>query len=85
VKQEKAVVQKSENSTQPAASANAIAEQNSTAIADYEMYTVKKGDNVGSIAQKFDGVSGDDIIQLNNIKNVRGLSVGQKLKIPKKS
>ncbi|HSO89325.1 MAG TPA: transglycosylase SLT domain-containing protein [Draconibacterium sp.] len=85
VKQEKAVVQKSENSTQPAASATAIAEQNSTAIADYEMYTVKKGDNVGSIAQKFDGVSGDDIIQLNNIKNVRGLSVGQKLKIPKKS
>lgn len=84
VKQEKVVVQKSEN-VQPTASANVVAGQNSASVTEYEMYTVRKGDNVGSIAQKFDGVTGDDIIRMNNIKNVRGLAVGQKLKIPKKS
>jgi len=83
-KQEKVVVQKSEN-VQPTASANVVAGQNSASVTEYEMYTVRKGDNVGSIAQKFDGVTGDDIIRMNNIKNIRGLAVRQKLKIPKKS
>ena len=84
-KQEKTQV-KTDNSTQTAATtAVTVSKQDSTAIAEYEIYTVKKGDNVGSIAQKYEGVTGDDIIQLNNIRNVRGLAVGQKLKIPKKS
>jgi membrane-bound lytic murein transglycosylase D len=83
-KQEKAGDEKSE-SPQPAASATVISEQNITTVAEYEMYIVEKGDNVGSIAQKFDGVTDKDIIQLNNIKNVRGLAVGQKLRIPKKT
>lgn len=47
-------------------------------------YTVKKGDNLWSIAQQYPGVSAENIKQLNNITNTRGLSVGQKLKIKKK-
>jgi membrane-bound lytic murein transglycosylase D len=52
---------------------------------DYELYTVKSGDNVWDIAKKFDGVSTDDIIELNKISNERGLVVGQKLRIKRKS
>jgi membrane-bound lytic murein transglycosylase D len=84
-KKEKTPV-KNDNGAQPASSTAAVSKQDSTTTnIEYEMYIVKKGDNVASIAQKFDGVTGSDIIQLNNIKNVRGLAVGQKLKIPKKS
>ncbi len=52
---------------------------------DFEIYTVKNGDNVWVIAQKYEGVSTDDILQLNNISNEKGLVVGQKLKIRKKT
>lgn len=52
---------------------------------DYELYTVKSGDNVWDIARKFEGVSSDDILNLNNISNEKGLVVGQKLRIKKKT
>ncbi len=52
---------------------------------EFELYTVKNGDNVWVIAKKFDGVTTDDILQLNNISNEKGLVVGQKLKIRKKT
>jgi len=76
---------KNNDNTQPVAAVTGAVVQDSTVKNEYEIYTVKKGDNVGSIAQKYVGVTGDDIVQLNNIRNVRGLAVGQKLKIPKKS
>jgi membrane-bound lytic murein transglycosylase D len=59
--------------------------QNTASDAEFELYTVKSGDNVWVIAQKYDGVTTDDILQLNNISNERGLVVGQKLKIRKKT
>jgi len=59
--------------------------KNSLSDTDFELYTVKSGDNVWVIAQKYDGVTTDDILQLNNISNERGLVVGQKLKIRKKT
>lgn len=52
---------------------------------DYEYYTIQDGDNIWEIAQKYDGISSDEIMQLNNISNERGLVVGQKLKIRKKT
>lgn len=76
---------KSVDNTQQATAVSNVAEQDSTSSIGYEIYTVKKGDNVVSIAQKYEGVTGDDIIELNKISNVRSLSVGQKLKIPRKS
>jgi membrane-bound lytic murein transglycosylase D len=52
---------------------------------EFEYYTVRNGDNIWNIAQKYSGISSDDIIKLNNISNEKGLVVGQKLKIPKKA
>lgn len=44
-------------------------------------YYVKKGDSLYIIAKKFKGVSSNDIMLANNLKNDK-LSIGQKLKIP---
>lgn len=52
---------------------------------DFEYYTVRDGDNIWNISQKYAGISSDEIMQLNKISNEKGLVVGQKLKIPKKT
>jgi len=52
---------------------------------DYEYYTVKQGDNLWTIAQKYPGISNTDIMKLNNISDVKGLKAGQRLKIRPKS
>jgi membrane-bound lytic murein transglycosylase D len=52
---------------------------------NYEYYTVKKGDSIWDIAQKYAGITSDEIMRLNNIANERSLYVGQKLKIKKKT
>lgn len=44
-------------------------------------YTVKPGDNPGSIARQF-GVTPEALLQLNNITDPLRLQVGQVLKIP---
>lgn len=50
----------------------------------YFIYVVKSGDNPWTIAQKYSGVSSQDILDLNGISNSRGLKPGQKIKIPKR-
>ena len=52
---------------------------------NYVYYTVKKGDSLWDIAQKYAGISSDEIIRINNISNEKGLYIGQKLKIKRKS
>lgn len=66
-------------------SATTAKEQNTVSDSEFELYTVKSGDNVWVISQKYEGVTTDDILQLNNISNEKGLVVGQKLKIRKKT
>lgn len=51
----------------------------------YVYYTVKSGDSIWDIAQKYAGISSDEIIRLNKISNEKGLYVGQKLKIKRKT
>lgn len=51
---------------------------------NYVYYTVRKGDTIWEIAQKYAGISSTELIELNNLKNVQGLYIGQKLKIKKK-
>jgi len=46
-------------------------------------YTVKNGESPYIIAKKFPGVSADDILRWNNIKDPRKIKPGQKLKIKK--
>ncbi len=48
---------------------------------EFVYYKVRKGDNFWSIAKKFPGVSNNDIMKLNNIKQANSLKVGQVLKI----
>ena len=55
-----------------------------TQVSDNEIYIVKRGDTLTSIAQKF-GVSINSIISVNNISNPNLIFVGQRLKIPRNS
>jgi membrane-bound lytic murein transglycosylase D len=50
----------------------------------FEYYTVRKGDNLWTIAKKYPGLTAQEIQRLNNISNTKGLDIGQKLKIRKK-
>lgn len=51
----------------------------------YEYYTVKRGDNLWSIAKRYPGVSNEDIVKLNNLTSAAKISPGQRLKIRPKS
>ncbi len=46
-------------------------------------HKVRSGESPYTIAKKYKGVSADDIMRWNNIKNARNIKVGQKLKIKK--
>jgi len=48
---------------------------------DPEIYIVKKGDSLSSIAAKF-GTTARKMANYNNITDINTLSIGQKLKIP---
>jgi len=50
----------------------------------YVYHTVRRGENLWTIARKFPGVSNTDIMRMNNIRNAKNLKVGQKLKIKQK-
>lgn len=51
---------------------------------DYELYTVKSGDNLWTIAKKYPGISAQNIQSWNDIGSTKSLKPGMKLKIAKK-
>lgn len=67
----------------PPASASTTAEPATSTSNGYEIYTVKSGDNLWDIAKKFNGVTVEQIRNLNNLDKNAVLKVGQKLKIRK--
>ena len=52
---------------------------------DYIYYTVRRGDNLWSIAKKYPGVSNSDIMKLNSLTSSSKINPGQRLKIRPKS
>jgi membrane-bound lytic murein transglycosylase D len=70
-----------EVSTKPTESITGAIELNS----EFTYYTVRPGDSLYTIAKQFAGVSDVELKILNNIKNTKGLTIGQKLKIPIKA
>ncbi len=52
---------------------------------NYVYYKVRKGDTLWEISQKYAGISSDEIMRLNKLKNDHSLYIGQQLKIKKKS
>ncbi len=57
--------------------------ENISASTDYVYYTVRRGDSLWAIARKFPGVSNNDIMKLNNIRDVKSIKPGKRLKIRK--
>ncbi|MCF6357293.1 MAG: LysM peptidoglycan-binding domain-containing protein, partial [Draconibacterium sp.] len=51
---------------------------------NYVYYKVRKGDTLWEISQKYAGISSNEIMRLNNLKNDHSLYIGQQLKIKKK-
>ena len=71
--------------SRPSSSSGSSASQSSsssTASGDYITYTVKSGDNLYKIAQRYPGVSANDIMRFNNISS--SIKPGMKIKIPRK-
>lgn len=65
------------------AQANPAKESPTRAEDDLKMvfYTVKSGDTLWSISQKYDGVTIDQLKEWNKITGKTGLKVGQKIKV----
>ncbi len=59
--------------------------QQVTKSGEFVYYTVRRGENLWSIARKFPGVSNNDIIRWNDINNGKKIFPGQKLKIKPRS
>lgn len=51
----------------------------------YVYHTVRKNENPWTIAQQYEGITESNILEMNKITNPRGIRVGQKLRIKKKS
>jgi len=52
---------------------------------NYIYHTVRRGDTLWEISRNYPGITSDDIVRLNNLRNENDLDIGQKLKIKRKS
>jgi len=66
------------------ASAKVITTKSTSSKGSFVYYKVRPGDSPWSIAKKFKGVSENDIMRLNNIRNPKSIHPGQVLKVKEK-
>ena len=62
-------------------SVSATSPSKSTVSEEFWTYRIKKGDNLSKISKRY-GVDIDTLRNINSIRNVKSLQIGQKLKIP---
>lgn len=74
---------KGPSSSSVASSGSAKSSPATSSKGGYVIYTVRKGDTLYSIANKFPGVSLNDIMRLNGLTRKSRIYTGQKLKIKK--
>ena len=60
---------------------NTVKNNHASTNKGFVYYTVRRGDNLSSITQKFPTASNHDIIKTNHMNNANSLKIGQKLKI----
>ena len=72
----------SSSSSSGTASASTSSSSASSSSGEYITYTVKSGDSLYKIAQRYPGVSANDIMRVNGISS--SIKPGMKLKIPRK-
>ncbi len=75
------VYQVQSNSSSTTASSSSSSSRPSGPVVVKEYYTVANGDNLWLIAQKYPGVSADNIKSANNLRSTQ-LKIGQRLAIP---
>ena len=68
--------------TEQVTQVSAVPDSSST-HAEFEYYTVKRGDTPNEIAKQF-GIEAGELMSINGISSERGLQIGQKLKVRKK-
>lgn len=51
-------------------------------VVEFKSYTVRRGDTISGIAQKFSLKNMGTVLSVNKISSAKGLQVGQKLRIP---
>lgn len=78
-----ATYQKNVDAKYAGIAANAEVETEPLLEGEYELYTIRSGDNLWDIAKKYPGISAHDIMRWNSLttKSVKKLKPGQKLKI----
>jgi membrane-bound lytic murein transglycosylase D len=73
------------NGSRPTSSSGSTASSSSASSSssgDYITYTVKSGDSLYKIAQRYSGVTAEDIMRYNGISS--SIRPGMKIKIPRK-
>lgn len=76
-------VPKSSSSSSHSSSGSGSKSSSSSKSGEYYYYTIKKGDTLWDVAQRYKGVSVEDLKRANSHLNFKNLKTGTKIKIPK--
>ncbi|MGI8893833.1 MAG: LysM peptidoglycan-binding domain-containing protein [Bacteroidia bacterium] len=81
VKQPAPKTQVAAKTEKPADSTNKSTEKSSETRSDFIYYTIQPGDTLWNIAQRYDGVTVEELKQINKINNGKDLQPGTRIKV----